>query len=131
VWESRRLLDGDAADSHSPLDRFVRDRAGDSLAHVFTVLSLVLPREPLQIAFRSLHTDDPHLQGTAIEYLEEVLPPQIRERLWPYIERRPVTRTTRPRNEVVADLLRSNHTIAVNLRELQRRAAFVPLDTGV
>ena len=131
VWESRRLLDGDAADSHSPLDRFVRDRAGDSLAHVFTVLSLVLPREPLQIAFRSLHTDDPHLQGTAIEYLEEVLPLQIRERLWPYIERRPVTRTARPSNEVIADLLRSNHTIAVNLRELQRRAAFVPLDTGV
>jgi hypothetical protein len=131
VWESRRLLDGDVADSHSPLDRFVRDRAGDSLAHVFTVLSLVLPREPMQIAFRSLHTDDPHLQGTAIEYLEEVLPPQIRERLWPYIERRPVTRTTRPRHEVIAELLRSNHTIALNLRELQRRAAFVPLDTGV
>lgn len=131
VWESRRLLDGDVADSHSPLDRFVRDRAGDSLAHVFTVLSLVLPREPIQIAFRSLHTDDPHLQGTAIEYLEEVLPLQIRERLWPYIERRPVTRTARPRHEVIAELLRSNHTIAVNLRELQRRAAFVPLDTGV
>ena len=131
VWESRRLLDGDAADSHSPLDRFVRDRAGDSLAHVFTVLSLVMPREPMQIAFRSLHTDDPHLQGTAIEYLEEVLPLQIRERLWPYIERRPVTRTARPSHEVIADLLRSNQTIALNLRELQRRAAFVPVDTGV
>jgi hypothetical protein len=131
VWESRRLLDGDAGDSHSPLDRFVRDRAGDSLAHVFTLLSLVMPREPMQIAFRSLHTDDPHLQGTAIEYLEEVLPLQIRERLWPYIERRPVTRTARPTSEVIAELLRSNHTIAVNLRELQRRAAFVPLDTGV
>jgi hypothetical protein len=41
-----------------------------------------------------------------------------------------VTRTARPRNEVIADLLRSNHTITLNLRELQRRAAFVPLDTG-
>ena len=56
VWESQRLLDGFV--SESPLDEFVRDRAGQSLAHVFTLLSLVLPREPLQIAFRSLHTDD-------------------------------------------------------------------------
>ena len=86
VWESRRLLDGFA--SESPLDAFVRDRAGESLAHVFTLLSLVLPREPLQIAFRSLHTDDEHLQGTALEYLEGVLPAPIRQRLWPFLERR-------------------------------------------
>jgi hypothetical protein len=70
VWESRRLLDGFV--SESPLDEFVRDRAGQSLAHVFTLLSLVLPREPLQIAFRSLHSEDEHLQGTALEYLEGV-----------------------------------------------------------
>ena len=56
------------------LDAFVRDRAGESLAHVFTLLSLVLQREPLQIAFRCLQTDDEHLQGTALEYLEGVLP---------------------------------------------------------
>src|SRR5262249_51391754 len=56
LWESRRLLDGvDGPDGESPLDAFVRTRAGESLAHVFTLLSLVLPREPLQIAFRSLH----------------------------------------------------------------------------
>ena len=36
VWESRRLLDGFV--SGSPLDEFVRDRAGQSLAHVFTLL---------------------------------------------------------------------------------------------
>ena len=41
VWESRRLLDGFV--SASPLDAYVRDRAGQSLAHVFTLLSLVPP----------------------------------------------------------------------------------------
>ena len=56
VWESRRLLDG--AVNESPLDEFVRDRAGQSLAHVFTLLSLVLPSQPLQIAFRSLHSEN-------------------------------------------------------------------------
>src|SRR6185436_6500557 len=64
VWESRRLLDEVQAWEGSPVvDDFVRDRAGQSLSHVFTLLSLVLPREPLQIAFRSLHTDDRYLQG--------------------------------------------------------------------
>ena len=127
VWESRRLLDVvDAGDSHSTLDEFVRTRAGESLAHVFTLLSLVLPREPLQIAFRSLHTDDEYLQGTALEYLDGVLPPAIRQRLWPFIERRSVKRSARTRDEVMAELLRSNHSIMLNLQELRLRASLVP-----
>jgi AAA family ATP:ADP antiporter len=124
VWESRRLLDGvDAPDGRSTLDEFVRTRAGESLAHVFTLLSLVLPREPLQIAFRSLHTDNGQLQGTALEYLDGVLPNAIRQRLWPFIERRPMNRPARPRDEVMAELLRSNHSIMLNLEELRQRAA--------
>ena len=82
-------------------------RAGQSLAHVFTLLSLVLPTAPLQIAYRGLHTDDPKLRGTALEYLEGVLPAEIRQRLWLFLED---TRTTgkgpaRPRDEILADLL--------------------------
>src|SRR5262245_27639063 len=121
VWESRRLLDGvDAADAHSTLDEFVRTRAGESLAHVFTLLSLVLPRQPLQIAFRSLHTDNEQLQGTVLEYLDSVLPTAIRQRLRPFIEKRPMNRPARPRDEVMAELLRSNHSIMLNLEELGR-----------
>jgi AAA family ATP:ADP antiporter len=123
VWESRRLLeDVDARDNDAALDEFVRDRAGESLAHVFTLLALVLPREPLQMAFRSLHTDDEQLQGTALEYLEGVLPPPIRERLWPFLERGPVKRTTRPHYEVISELLRSHQSIRLNLQELKRHA---------
>jgi hypothetical protein len=132
VWESRRLLDElDVQDEVSFVDEFVRDRAGQSLAHVFTLLSIVLPREPLMISFRSLYTDDQNLQGTALEYLEGVLPPPIRERLWPFLEdRRPVARSTRPRDEILADLLRSNHSIMLNLEELRRRAGLEPPPTG-
>jgi hypothetical protein len=132
VWESRRLLDElDVMDEVSFVDEFVRDRAGQSLAHVFTLLSIVLPREPLMISFRSLYTDDQNLQGTALEYLEGVLPPPIRERLWPFLEdRRPVARSNRPRDEILADLLRSNHSIMLNLEELRRRAGVEPPQTG-
>jgi hypothetical protein len=123
VWESRRLLDGvSSSESLSPLDEFVRDRAGTSLAHVFTLLALVLPREPLQIAFRSLQTDDQHLQGTALEYLDGILPARIRERLWPFLERRPTVRSARPRDEVIAELLRSHRSITLNLESLRAAA---------
>jgi len=118
-------------DEVSFVDEFVRDRAGQSLAHVFTLLSTVLPREPLLISFRSLYTDDKNLQGTALEYLEGVLPPPIRERLWPFLEdRRPVARSARPRDEILADLLRSNHSIMLNLEELRRRAGVSVSEPG-
>jgi hypothetical protein len=132
VWESRRLLDGvSSTEALSPLDEFVRDRAGTSLAHVFTLLALVLPPEPLRIAFRGLHTDDPNLRGTALEYLEGVLPPNIREPLWPFLEdpRKGRGTSSRPRDEILADLLRSHHSIVLNLKELQRREHAAPSET--
>ena len=86
VWEHRRLLDAiDEASEHSFLEELVRDRAHLGLAHVFTLLALVLPADPLRIAFRGLHTDDPVLRGTSLEYLENVLPHDIRDRLWPFL----------------------------------------------
>ncbi len=129
VWEGRRLLDGFLTES--PLDAFVRDRAGESLAHVFTLLSLVLPREPIQLAFRGLQTDDAHLKGTALEYLDSVLPGAIKQRLWPFLEYRPVPHRVRPREEAIAALLRSHQSIMVNLEELRRRTATGPASAVV
>ena len=89
VWDSQRLLHQvDDLRPEPSSTMFVKDSASRSLAHVFTLLALVLPAEPLQIAFRGLHTDDQHLRGTALEYLEGVLPPPIRASLWPYLEDR-------------------------------------------
>jgi hypothetical protein len=123
VWESQRLLDRLDVAEQTFVDGFLKDRAGQSLAHVFTLLSLVLPAAPLQIAYRGLHTNDPGLRGTAVEYLEEVLPADIRERLWPFLGDRPAAakKQARPREEILADLLRSNESIMLNLEELRRR----------
>ena len=64
-----------------------------------------------------------YLRGTALEYLEGVLPPEIRERLWPFLEdTRPRTRPVRARTEILADLLRSNESIVMNLEQLKRAA---------
>jgi len=125
VWEKRRLLDAlDEDAGRSFLEELVAARASHSLAHVFTLLALVLPAAPLRIAFRGLHTDDQSLHGTALEYLESVLPQEIRNRLWPFLEdRRMPSKVRRPREETLADLLRSNESIATNLEALKKRDA--------
>lgn len=57
-----------------------------ALAHVFTLLSLVVPAKPLRIAYRALHTGDPALRGTALEYLACVLPADVRASLDPLLD---------------------------------------------
>jgi hypothetical protein len=121
VWQSHRLLDAIADDKSTFVDEFIKDRAGQSLAHVFILLSLVLPAAPLQIAYRGLHTDDPGLRGTALEYMEGVLPADIRERLWPFLGTQAQAGGQRAREEILADLMRSNESIVMNLEELRRR----------
>jgi hypothetical protein len=51
------------------------------LEHVAVLLSVVLPREPLRIAFEALNTDEPHLRGLALEYLETTLPNEVADAL--------------------------------------------------
>jgi hypothetical protein len=122
VWQSHRLLDTVDPEDRSFVDEFLKDRAGQSVAHVFTLLTLVLPTAPLQIAYRGLHTNDPKLRGTALEYLEGVLPQDINQRLAPFLGTDThAPHDARPREEILAELLRSNESIMLNLEELRRR----------
>lgn len=79
------------------------------LGHVFTVLGLVLEREPLSIAYRALRSDDPALRGTACEYLEVVLPHRVRDVVIPLLgDVKPSPRSLpRGSKELAAELLRS------------------------
>ena len=130
VWEGHRLLDESTADDASPFyDDLVRRRASRSLEHVFTVLSLVLPREPLRIAYRGLHASDPLLRGTALEYLQQVLPPDIRDALWPFLAGdRPAHARARNVNAVVDDLLRSHESIRIDLEKLREQSREGPTE---
>ena len=85
VFDGQRLLEKEDDD---PLDlgEELQQRASRSLEHVFTMLSLVLPPRPLQVAFRGLLSGDAHIRGTALEYLETALPATVREKLWPLLD---------------------------------------------
>jgi hypothetical protein len=127
VWESQRLLDEEPPEEEEFVDELVRDRASRSLEHVFTLLSLAFPRRPLVLAFHGLYTDDEHLRGTALEYLEGVLPADVRAALWPYLEdSRPPERSPQSRAEALERLLRSHGSIQLNLEEARRRLRAEP-----
>ncbi len=83
VWQDHRLLDP------TPHDEVVFDRAREmtrGLEHVFTLLGLALPSGPVRIALQAIGTSDRMLRGTALEYLESVLPTELRMLLWPHVE---------------------------------------------
>jgi hypothetical protein len=126
VWDSHRLLDQfDHPDDKTPfIDEFLKDRVNKSLEHVFTLLALVLPKEPLKISFLGLLTEDQNLRGTALEYLESVLPVNVKEALWPYLDdkksSKSAKKTTKSKNEILEDLMKSNLSIQISLEEIKR-----------
>jgi ATP/ADP translocase len=118
LWESQRKQQQDAG-GFGPewLDGLLREKAHASLEYVFALLSLIHDRTPLMAAFRSLHLEDRHLRGTALEYLEGILPPNTREKLWDILEERPSKSGSRESGEILQDLLKSSETVVLKLRK--------------
>jgi HEAT repeat protein len=122
VWESRQLIDATEEETSPMAAEVLRNRVSRSLEHLFTLLSLVFPRETLRLAFHALHTDDSYLRGTALEYLETVLPESVWTRLSGLLEGSEVPATrTRASAEVIHDLLASRESITIALEEVRRR----------
>jgi len=129
TWQALRILDviderAPELDGEDPAEvaALLQDRSNLGLEQVFTLLQLVLPVETVRIAFRALHTDDRALRGTALEYLEQVLPADIRDGLWPRITADPDRPPSeRPHGDIVAELVRSEVAVMTSLRGLPRR----------
>lgn len=124
VWESRQLIDA-VEDEWEPMAAEVlRRRASRSLEHVFTLLSLVFPRTALRLAYDALHTDDRHLRGTALEYLETVLPSRVRERLWEFLEPGEWQQDDRQQTpeQVLEKLVQSRESIVLALAAVRRQS---------
>ncbi len=112
VWELAHLLDPREHDELAG-GRAV-ERGELSLEHVFRLLALVLDRKAIHTAWRGIVGDDPEVGSLALEYLEQVLPEDVREKLWPFIgdlTEEQSRDAIRPLDEVIDDLLETGATL--------------------
>ncbi len=115
IWEIQRILDEvEEPDADDFVKKQVDLRGELSLEHTFRMLTLVLPPVPVKTAFQGILFNDEKLKSFALEYLELVLPQDIRQRLWAFIgdiSEYQKEKSIRPLNEVVEDLVNTGITL--------------------
>ncbi len=118
VRRSRRLLDpsNDSDSKYLFLDDVLKDQADKSLEHIFSLLALELPAEPLKMAFRAMHIDDHLLRALALEYLESNLSGLLVSRLAELVEPGQPTSAPRTPEETLETLMASQQSILLSLR---------------
>jgi len=82
VWRGHRLLDQGESSEDAVLPPLEVGSSHRNIEHIFALLATILPREPLQAAFRGIQSADPELRALTLEYFEGVLPPPVLARLW-------------------------------------------------
>lgn len=106
-WQERDIRHDEVIQGENPVateSNLINDYG---LEHVFTLLSLVLDRDALRLSFRAVFSSDRALRGTALEYLENVLPEEIRHGLWPHLGQDAAPRREpRPPDTLVRELRR-------------------------
>ncbi len=114
IWELQKILDESDVGEDDFVGKRVDVRGELSLEHTFRQLSLVLDAEAVKMAFHGIVMGDENLKSLSLEYLEQILPPDIRDRLWPFIgdisdyQRQKFLRSV---DEVVDDLSRTGATL--------------------
>lgn len=81
--------------------------AEQRIEHAFTLLGLVQDPEALALAHRALSGSDSKLRGTALEYLENVLPTDVRAELYRLLQAAPLPAPPRAEGELLAELKRT------------------------
>jgi AAA family ATP:ADP antiporter len=84
----------------------------EPLRHLFNLFGVVFGPKVMDICYESLEAEDPTIRGTALEYLENQLPQDVRTPLWPLI----ATGHTEPKSdrsaqEIMRDLLKAAHLV--------------------
>src|SRR5687768_18577048 len=98
------LDDGREDEPNPRLELIARDRLTRNVENLFSLLSLFLERDGLRLCLRALQQDNDHQRGTALEYLQTVLPPALRDKLLPLLSDAGPIPTAREPAELLAEL---------------------------
>jgi hypothetical protein len=114
-------FDAEAMFGHAKRQLETLSNDARALEHAFDVLSLTGPREPLQLAYGALQSDDAFLRGVALEYLDVVLPIDVRAAMTLRLSRSSSPAAApRASGRSLDDLLQSRDVIRRHLDELRR-----------
>jgi ATP:ADP antiporter, AAA family len=81
VWQGYRLLDRPDVEGGGGEGPETAGEASRNLEHIFALLSTIVAREPLDAAVRGISSPNAAVRGLAVEYLDQVLPAAVLERL--------------------------------------------------
>jgi AAA family ATP:ADP antiporter len=91
---------------------FKLTRGVEPLHYLFHLFGIILGPGAMDICYHALQAEDPGIRGTAFEYLENQLPPNVLEPLWPFIAAsRTETKSDRSTKEIMYDLLQAGRSI--------------------
>lgn len=108
LWSSHaRRPPAASGDRSVLLSRAALRRVSRSVEHVFTLLSVTHGRELMASALAGVAGDDPMLRGTALEYLESVLPSPLSRRLFARLDAGVAPPSQRTREQIEQQLLLS------------------------
>jgi ATP:ADP antiporter, AAA family len=79
----------------------------DRVEHALRLLGLVFDREAFRLSRAALVSSDPKLHGTALEYLDNVLPAPIKGALFAVLPAQPVHKSARVEHELLDELRRT------------------------
>jgi anti-anti-sigma factor len=85
-----------------------------SLEYIFRLLALVHDREVVNSCYQALLSENRTLYGTALEYLDNTLPQNIRDNIWPFIKGTvEVSKEPRDHQELVDKLLQLTRNLVL------------------
>jgi len=106
----------------APSDSSTGKRVLQGGAYIFSLLLSVLDPDPLRLAIRALASTNSSERGTGLEYMGNVLPPGLREAVWPLLtDPRLAQGGVRARSQLLADLGEQAPLGPVDLAALRRR----------
>ncbi|HEX5034183.1 MAG TPA: HEAT repeat domain-containing protein, partial [bacterium] len=123
VWEMQQILDELDDEERDDFPQHLEARGELSLEHVFRMLALIFDPRLIRTAFQGLQVEDEKLRSFALEYLEQILPDDVQEKLWLFIgdvsESRK-RRAQRPLEEVARELMETGATLFIDKQEREK-----------
>jgi ATP/ADP translocase len=123
VWEMQQILDELNEDERDDFPPHVEARGELSLEHVFRMLALIFDGRLIRTAYQGLQLEDAKLKSFALEYLEQILPDDVKEKLWLFIGDVSESRkrkAQRPLEEVARELMETGATLFVDKKTREK-----------